>query len=159
MYKLTKPHNTITRINDGANIPSDPDNTDYAAYLAWVAAGNTPEPRPLQEVRDEKLTELRALRDAACSANVTAQGKTFTAEPKVQTGFKRLADRMRRGKPSKLSAILDANGKPVTVNIALLDAIEDAIADNTESAWEKYGQLVQQVKAANTVDQVNAIVW
>ena len=24
-------------------IPSDPDNTDYQAYLAWVAEGNQPQ--------------------------------------------------------------------------------------------------------------------
>jgi hypothetical protein len=27
-----------------ASIPMNPDNTDYQAYLKWVAEGNTPEP-------------------------------------------------------------------------------------------------------------------
>lgn len=43
MYKLTNSTN-IKRIADGAFIPADPQNTDYADYLAWVAEGNTPEP-------------------------------------------------------------------------------------------------------------------
>ena len=33
----------IIRKSDGASIPKDPDNRDYAEYLAWVAAGNTPD--------------------------------------------------------------------------------------------------------------------
>lgn len=42
-YKLTQ-NGSITRIADGACIPDDPANSDYAQYLAWLDAGNVPEP-------------------------------------------------------------------------------------------------------------------
>ena len=45
IYQLTT-GDTILRTTDGAFIPPDPANTDYAAYLAWVEAGNMPEPAP-----------------------------------------------------------------------------------------------------------------
>ena len=45
MYQLTT-STTILRLTDNAFIPPDPANTDYAAYLAWLEAGNTPDPAP-----------------------------------------------------------------------------------------------------------------
>ena len=41
-YKLTD-NDTIIRIADGASIPADPANRDYAEYLEWVEEGNTPD--------------------------------------------------------------------------------------------------------------------
>jgi cytochrome c len=50
MYRLS-PLNTqgkqdcVQRTSDGACIPmTDPDNTDYIAYLRWLEEGNTPLP-------------------------------------------------------------------------------------------------------------------
>jgi hypothetical protein len=40
---ITDTPNAVLR-SDGWSIPFDPDNTDYQAYLAWVAEGNTPLP-------------------------------------------------------------------------------------------------------------------
>lgn len=48
MYKIYKSKVTndeiIIRLSDGASIPKNEDNTDYQDYLAWLEAGNTPEP-------------------------------------------------------------------------------------------------------------------
>lgn len=61
-YQLTT-GDTILRLADNAYIPPDPANTDYAAYLAWVEAGNTPLP-PDPTPEPEPLTAQQKLEAA-----------------------------------------------------------------------------------------------
>jgi hypothetical protein len=58
-YQLTV-NDIILRIADGASIPPDPANTDYAAYLQWVEQGGTPEPAP-EPVAPVELTPAEKL--------------------------------------------------------------------------------------------------
>ena len=47
MYKLIKTnldYECVQRISDGAQIPFDPANTDYQAYLKWLSEGGVPLP-------------------------------------------------------------------------------------------------------------------
>jgi len=64
-YQLTT-SDCILRLADSAFIPPDPANTDYQAYLAWLKAGNTPEPAPEPEPVPE-LTPAEKLANAGLS--------------------------------------------------------------------------------------------
>ena len=60
MYKLTNT-STIIRLFDGASIPADPANTDYANYLAWLSEENTPEPADVPDPRLAILNQIAEL--------------------------------------------------------------------------------------------------
>jgi hypothetical protein len=54
MYQLLpdyhgQPAQCIKRLADNAFIPFDPANTDYQAYLEWLAEGNEPLPADTPE--------------------------------------------------------------------------------------------------------------
>ncbi len=53
MYQLSPQYKgqtlSVIRTTDGACIPFDPANTDYAEYLEWLAEGNEPLPADTPE--------------------------------------------------------------------------------------------------------------
>lgn len=62
MYKLTN-STTILRTTDGACIPADPANMDYAVYLRWIEEGNVPDPADPAPAPDYSAMRAAAYRD------------------------------------------------------------------------------------------------
>lgn len=81
MYQLTNSP-SIIRTADGACIPADPANTDYAAYLKWLDEGNTPTPAQgpdLAALRSTALAQLRAERQPIIGILDGLQASALTA--------------------------------------------------------------------------------
>jgi hypothetical protein len=58
-YKLAQDKLSVRR-DDGACIPADPANHDYAEYLDWLAAGNKPDPADIIVQTDEQPVDATA---------------------------------------------------------------------------------------------------
>ena len=76
--------------NDGACIPRDPGNADYAVFLAWVAAGNTPHPaEPAPDAPPRQFTSLELL-DLFTAEEQLAVATAAMTIPPVKLWYDRL---------------------------------------------------------------------
>jgi hypothetical protein len=63
-YQLTATDSTVIRTADGAYIPDDPANRDYAEYCKWLDDGGVPDPYiPPPEPEPEPTNEQLVLFD------------------------------------------------------------------------------------------------
>lgn len=126
MYRLTL--NAILRIADNAHIPIDAGNSDYAAYLKWVAAGNTPEPAPTPTLTERIATavlKIDADTDAIIRDVIGERGNEYKLAEEEAKSFK--AAGYAGTVPASVKSWADAKGWTATV------ACDDILA--TANNW------------------------
>lgn len=119
MYQLTTTA-AIVRLADGALIPADPLNTDYAEYLEWAKVdGNTAEPAPAAPVISDvpaSVTPRQARLALLLAGHLQAVEDAINALPADQSQAARIgwdyASSVERASPlvATLGAALSLSG-------------------------------------------------
>ncbi len=113
-YQLTT-GNTIHRLADNAFIPPDPANRDYAEYLAWLDAGNTPEPAPEPPAPGpDYLAFWDSLMVSTVYASIREQSFTSLPMNTLATEFIALMGDAKAGRPNETAIQASINAILVT---------------------------------------------
>jgi len=77
---------TVIR-SDGAVIPPDPANRDFAAYLAWLAEGNKPTPYAPPSAPIPRSVSRRQFYQAAAQLGLIAEEEALAADSAIPAGL------------------------------------------------------------------------
>ena len=100
-YQLTT-GTSIKRLSDGAFIPNDPGNRDFADYTVWLDAGNTPEPAPAPPPPPPSYTAFwDALLASTVYASIRTQSMASLPMNTLATEFIALLGDAKAGRPNE----------------------------------------------------------
>ena len=160
MYQLRDEQ--IIRLSDNASIPADQGNRDYAAYLAWLEAGNEPEiyvppETPIDELKATKLSEINHWADQQLATITSTYPQTEIQSWDQQRAEATLIIEGGEGSTLLLDAMAEARGidpvllaEKVLEKAHLFESLSGQVFGQRQ-AWE------DQLEAAITKEDVLAI--
>jgi hypothetical protein len=117
-------------------------------------------PRPLDEVRSEKLAELDRAYDSAIQQPIVYMGHTFQADTDSQdTLTKTLTTLNAVGNVPPGFAWWTADNIAVPMTLAELNGLAMAMLNRGWAAFQNKQAKKEAVRNAQTVDDVNNVVW
>jgi hypothetical protein len=159
MYQQIRNSLYICRTEDGATIPNDPSNADYAAYLQWLEDGNEAEvdPVPLEQLKAAKLLEING--KASAIASLFTEGyPDFEMKTWPQQEAESVAWSVN---PAAATPMIDvmANARGINRELYLQKTLGKVATFRAASSMlvglrQKY---VDQLTAAETAEEVEAI--
>jgi hypothetical protein len=172
MYTYTLLTNGFIQRSDGAVIPVDPLNTDYAAYLAWVSAGNTPTPVPGPTLQQAQAAQAALISDACANAifagfssNALGTAHTYPAKATDQQNLaSSVLASLMPNLPSTWTtpfwcADSSGNWSWATHTAAQIQQVGQDGKAAILTCMSKNQQLQDQIAAATTVSAVQQITW
>ena len=156
----------------GSNIPKDAvkiSDTDWQSHIngqrkvyditteAWIDYVPS-ETEVLNQNKEVKLAEIRLAYETEISGDILYMNTTFQADQKSQDMITKVLAASGGTLPTGFFW-LDSSNNQVPMTYADLQGLANEILIRGQNAFGKYQTLKEQIKLANTIDELNNIVW
>lgn len=149
---------TMFRLVGGALVDTGIPKLPPQPYMRW-ASGAWFDPRPLDSVKSDKWGEIKKSRDATEHGGFTWDGSVFDSDPVSQS---KIIGAVQLANMNPASFLIDWTLQDNTVRAlsgANMVAVGQALAVHVNAQHVLGRTLRQQIDAATTVAEVNAISW
>lgn len=145
MYQLTK--NGVMK--NGAHIPNDPNNGQWAEYQEWLSKGNSPEAISLDDRQFDVVRKVKSIRQSRLARPIDHNGKKYHADAKSQSS---LVAATVSGDSRHWT---DASGDRQMYTMAQLKDLLQAMVDYDQGCYNKSASLLLEIYKSDNPEAID----